>query len=345
MARQNRLHLYGFVESEPRIYKREDGELLQARLVIDVMRRYTEVDGRMVKPRHDHPLVITFDKKMIQEISLLGELDIVEIEAVITTRPAIKKSFCTACKAKHEEKGLFGYITPLSIIKRGEAESVKAANEELMRYNEISNRAEIIGTICKDPEFHEENGFATCQYPLAVNRNLRIKEDDPTNRTDYPWVKSFADQARSDSKLPLGATLLIDGSVQTRQIDRTSVCIFCGSEFIWKETITEIYPYRVEYLFNNRGAKVFSLGTLLPHIPATTKLIIYIDCLESDDNGVFLKDEIDNSLYGYEVLNVLPGIDGDSITLIIKAAKEDKDASDINLEDTELYPESNGLLE
>ena len=68
-------------------------------------------------------------------------------------------------------------------------------------------------------------------------------------RTDYPWVKSFGEQANQDAvHLQEGATIYVSGAIQTREVARTTICANCGEEYIWKDTASEIVPYSVEYL-------------------------------------------------------------------------------------------------
>jgi hypothetical protein len=51
-------------------------------------------------------------------------------------------------------------------------------------------------------------------------------------------------------RLQTGSLVFVDGAIQTRIIDRKTICEECGEEYIWKETATDIYPYAVEYLQN-----------------------------------------------------------------------------------------------
>lgn len=254
MAKENLVLLYGIVEGKPRIYE-SDGEAIQAMFVMSVMRRFTNEKGVTIRARMDMVTLITRTPEVIKDIRQLQEFDMVDIKGVFTTLPAVKRFECPYCKHKTEINGQYAFVTPLSVRKRKHVEDRKAGFEELKNENEISNMVLCIGTVCQTPRLYvSEDGLTVCQYPLAVNRKVKISADDPTNKTDWPWVKTFGEQAKQDmDTLAEGATVYVDGSFQVRKRPRKIECEQCGQVFEKQETISEINPYSVEYLFNNKN--------------------------------------------------------------------------------------------
>lgn len=118
---------------------------------------------------------------------------------------------------------------------------------------EISNRIYIMGNVCADPSYNPiDNGGRVCTYQLGINRKVFIREDDPSVRADFPWVKSLGDQADKDrDALMKGSLVFIDGSIQARDdflMDKK--CENCGEITKVKGQAMEIIPYSVEYLRN-----------------------------------------------------------------------------------------------
>jgi hypothetical protein len=86
------------------------------------------------------------------------------------------------------------------------------------------------------------------QYQLAIERKFTIREDDPNIRTDYPWVKSYGQNAINDKdRLHLGSQVTVDGCLQARSVNRHATCSTCGCVYDWKDRALEIVPYETEY--------------------------------------------------------------------------------------------------
>ena len=118
---------------------------------------------------------------------------------------------------------------------------------------EISNRIFLIGNLCNDPSYNPiDNGGRVCTYQLGINRKIFIRDDDPSVRADFPWVKSLGEQADKDYEaLRKGSLVYIDGSIQSRNdfiVQKT--CEYCGTLCDKKDSSMEIVPYSVEYLKN-----------------------------------------------------------------------------------------------
>jgi hypothetical protein len=238
----------------PKIFSTKEGKLLEGRIALHILRRpYYISNGAIVggKRHYATPIISAVNENAIQAMSKLEQHDIVHVHGVLTTKEVIKKSLCSN---KHENRveGNFVFVTAIDVVKLSvRAKDEKEGLEELKRREEISNSVMLIGSLCRNPELHEtEDGKSTItQYQIAVNRKINLRAGP--ERTDYPWVKSYGTQAIEDSmRLQTGSEVLIDGAIQTRIIERKTVCEECSEEYLWKETVTDIYPYAVEYLKN-----------------------------------------------------------------------------------------------
>ena len=86
-------------------------------------------------------------------------------------------------------------------------------------------------------------------YQIAVDRKYYLKQDVPTNRTDYPHIISVGAKAEQDLKcIHKGSMVLVDGMVVTREFRRTVTCPHCGKQFDWPEKVLEVLTFGTEYL-------------------------------------------------------------------------------------------------
>lgn len=147
--------------------------------------------------------------------------------------------------------------------------------ELLNQRNEVSNVIALIGNLCGEPESYQDDTThrTNTQYQLASNRLVRLHDGHEEEETDYPWIKTFGQQAMEDSKrLHKGSMVYISGSLQTREIARNVVCENCGKEYSYKDTVMEITPYHVEYLANCDLRKMNEAGE-------------FIDIASNDEEG------------------------------------------------------------
>ena len=105
------------------------------------------------------------------------------------------------------------------------------------------------GNLVADPTyFRTKAGTVITQYQIALDRNFRIRDDDPSIRTDWPFVKSYGEQAVEDRmRLKKGSEVYIDGVIQATSINRKTKCCNCGKIYTWKDHTLELVPYDVEY--------------------------------------------------------------------------------------------------
>ena len=164
--------------------------------------------------------------------------------------------------------------------------------EYLEEHREVSNRMLAFGTLCREPSKHrDKTGPAYAQYQVAINRNFRIKSDPPELRTDYPWVKSYGQNAVRDLQgLHVGSEIFTDCFLQIRKIRRRAVCgqryeengkaLFhpdgtpvmyvsedgspsgCGKVTEWNDQAVEMVPYETEYISGYPGRGPDDTGRL-----------------------------------------------------------------------------------
>lgn len=257
MARENFVLLHGQIQTKPKIYQTTEGSLARAILAVKVLRRpYLNGNGEVIggKLHIDCPIIMSGNEDLIRKISCMQQGDMVDIRGVLTTREVLKSTICKKCGTKNSVQGNSVYITPIYICRREEKLDSMAGFELLKERNEISNVVILIGNLCRPPQFYRDDNirYASCQYQIATNRKYHIRDNGAADvRTDYPWIKTFGEQATKDAThLQEGATIYINGGLQTREVARTTICANCGEEYIWKDTASEVVPYSVEYLEN-----------------------------------------------------------------------------------------------
>lgn len=253
MAKENLVILHGAIQCAPRIYANSDGNVSKAMLYVKVLRR-PSISEKLSANRlfFDNPIILTKNEKLITQMSELEKGDMIDVRGVLTTREVLKSTVCPNCAAKNSVEGNTVYVTPIYICRREQGVEPETALELLKQRCEISNMIMTIGTLCRDPEFYQnENRSGYVQYQIAVNRKFRIREDPADLRTDYPWVKAYGNQAIADAKcLKTGSVVYINGALQTREVNRVTICPSCEKTYTWTDAATEIVPYSTEYLIN-----------------------------------------------------------------------------------------------
>ncbi len=257
MGRQNIAFLYARVKSNPKISVDKDtGEYKYGIVPLDVVRGKRAVHDDIHFIKHDYPLLLSREKDCLDEILSWKENSIVEIKGVLTTNKITKSSYCSHCKddngnaTENKTEGNFVYITPIYVRKIKDCETKQEAVEDIVENREISNQIFVLGTVLKDPKiFTTKQKKQITQYPIALNRKFTIRSDDPTIRTDYPVVKSYGEQARSDKTyIKYQSEVIIDGFLQARRVTRKCKCKNCGQVYAWEDNCMELVPYDVEYV-------------------------------------------------------------------------------------------------
>ena len=292
MARINRVFLRGAILKPPQVAKDGD-QLIYARVYVSVVRS-SRTEGSRDDLVCDVPLVMTRETKCIKEIESWEVNDIVSIKGVLASRRVKKSSFCKSCGIKVQVPGVIMYIAPVFCEKICHLESESECMDYLDKHRDVSNQMLAFGTLCREPSKHrDKTGPAYAQYQLALNRSFRIKSDPPDLRADYPWVKSYGDNARRDlQSLHVGSEVFTDCFLQVRKIKRRAVCgqqydengkaLFtpdgtpvmitdengrlsgCGETTEWDEQAVEMVPYETEYISGYSGAGSDGTGSLPP---------------------------------------------------------------------------------
>ena len=149
-------------------------------------------------------------------------------------------------------EGVTIYIEPIYVENKYMLETKENALSFLNDIREISNRVFIEGDICREPKMiRPKKKLIVTQYQLAIDRKYTVREDDPSIRKDFPWVKSYGQNAIVDKeRIHLGTSVTIDGCLQARSINRHATCPTCGTVYDWMDRALEIVPYETEYNSN-----------------------------------------------------------------------------------------------
>nr|WP_297765633.1 single-stranded DNA-binding protein [uncultured Butyrivibrio sp.] len=258
MGKQNIAHLYARVNKLPQINRDKDtGEYHHGMCYVDTVRGLRAIEDDVKFVRHDHPLIIGFEKAVIDQMMEWKENDIVMIKGTVTSKPIPKTSYCPNCKdengnpTKNQVLGQLIYITPIfTEVLRSYGDDKEAAIKDLVEHQEISNQIYELGTLIREPVLTTtKKGIQICQYPVALNRKFTIRTDDPSIRTDWPIVKSYGEKARKDKIfLKTGSEIFVDGFLQARTVHRKMKCACCGELYEWSDNSMELVAYDTEYL-------------------------------------------------------------------------------------------------
>lgn len=278
MAKENRAFFRGIVAQAPKITKNANGEF--AVVIINVGRPERPTGDGTDYMKVDNPMIMTRNKAIIEEMSTWKKNDIVGIEGVLCSRMIMKTSYCSHCRHKNSYRGSLVYVNPIFVEKLGSVEDEKMAQRYLLNHREISNRFQSFGKLLNEPKkLQTMSGIVFTQYQIAMRRKFRIQEDSPEIKTDYPWVKSYGDNAEMDQyRLQRSSEIYIDGCIQARNVSRKVYCgqqtnekgeylridghpviavnpetgefVGCGKEYIWSDKAFEIVPFATEYIEN-----------------------------------------------------------------------------------------------
>ena len=244
MAQSNKILLCGIQQKDTRV--NEDGSYASFILKTTIGPRNDGVNKRY---RYIYTVIISRDPDIIKKMADTKENDLIYIKGVIVTRNVKKVSYCTVCKTENITDGQIVYCEPIYL------ERLKSVNKEdaqavLAEHEEISNEARIIGNVCADPiSITDKRGKKSTKYHLAITRSYRLKNSTEDEKTDFPVVHSYGDNAAEDMlHIKEGTRVFIDGYLQGYKKDVPVKCCGCGLEYIYKDARMEIIPYETEYL-------------------------------------------------------------------------------------------------
>lgn len=287
MARINLAFIQGYVEEDPIIIKDDNQNIKRVMLNLQLSRGFREVGDGRTENRYDVIQLATEEEFNTKIMADLKRGDIIRVKGVYTTTLGEKVYTCKNCGRKTRKISMITFVTPIKIDIVSRNNSPNDAFKYITQNKEISNQLYFFGTLMTDPiKIKLGDKKFVCQYQVANGRKYIIKSDDPNNRFDYPWVKTYGDNAKEDKKrLYKGSEVFLDGFLQTRYFDRKFVCgqaidengkplfdeasgkpliekdkmgnyIGCGTENISHDYTTEIVPYEVEYLSNYKTDEI-----------------------------------------------------------------------------------------
>jgi single-stranded DNA-binding protein len=254
MAKHNNVVLYGLVTEKPKIVKDENNEPIRCGFSLVAIRGVRDFGNNLDFAKLDTIKVMTFNKELIKNIEKIESLDMVEVKGSFVTKNVNKSFICENCDTKNVSAGTISFINPIYIGIREKVKDKDEALKLLKQKYEISNQVTLIGMLCRDPRlFKTENGINITTYQMAVMRKYKVRGELVDNTVDFPWIKTYGKLALSDvQSLSKGAYVFVEGVIQTRDVERKTICEHCGNECSWNERIEEIVPYAVEYLRNHK---------------------------------------------------------------------------------------------
>ncbi len=263
MGKQNFAYLYARVHSLPQIAMNEEtGEYYYGMFYANVVRGKRSVGDNLHFIKHDKPLIMSKEKAILDQFKELQVNDIILLKGVVTSISLDKTTYCdcidpeTGSKTQNKTRGNVLYITPIHLLKiKSYGDDKQGAIQDIVDNSEISNQVSVVGTLITEPRLYTtKKGLQITQYALAINRKFLIRTDNPEYKTDWPIVKSYGEQARSDKVfLRQKAEVMIDGFLQARTVKRKTKCKCCGKIYEWDDHAMEIVPYATEYLVGQRS--------------------------------------------------------------------------------------------
>ena len=266
----NLVHLFGFVETEPKVVKdNETGAIKNVVLYLRTVtssRKYMNAneDNAIVQ---DQVMVWCKDPAITKDMATLKPFDTLYLKGTINTKNVIKQTKCVNPDCIDEngrihsypvnqpedrddaKPSMITYVTPIFIDIRETNMTEEDALASLIKRREISNEVQVIGNLTTTPKKHE-HGMAT-SYQIGVTRKFFVKGDSQETTSDYPYIRSYGEQGEADyAALEKDSGVLIDGFLKTRRFERTCECPYCHTEKKWENSVLEIIPYSVQYLSN-----------------------------------------------------------------------------------------------
>lgn len=251
MAKENLFFGVGQIINPLKIEQSASGEISKISMRIETVKRDLYDATGALAPKHDYPLIVVTDKHLISVIKQknIQQYDIIEVKGIVATKNVDRRQICPHCNQQILRKGVLDYVYPVYLNKRVSLNTKKDAVPYMLEAAEISNIVRVSGKVCQEVKFYvnENNSVATCNYNIALNRKLYIPTQ-PEITADYPWVKSYGEQAEADHKaLKLGSLVYIDGYLKTEQAIVKGECPNCGGIVEFPQYANVIRPYAVEY--------------------------------------------------------------------------------------------------
>ena len=238
MARENNVVLVGKV-SAPRIRPKEveGAELFKVSFTLTTLR----ANGRA-----DTPRINVYDltaEKADKLYSQLVHSPFAMVRGMITTRKKPKEMICPICGEKTTVNVLVTEIAAFDVP------AILKDEKDALKFKQISNSVQVMGEVCSGVSKLNDNCTG---YQICLERRYVIKEQNGIKK-DYPWVKSFDENAVRDFEhLHPHSLVFINGSFQTKETLNIIKCRTpgCAGEAKYPNSAGEIVTRNVEYLHN-----------------------------------------------------------------------------------------------
>lgn len=271
MAIENKVLLNGQLADAELFSTVKDGEDSVYKIVLTMLTlRSYEVGGGKRHYKKERIKVVIRDEKQIQALYRIpAEVGcFMEIYGILCTVPKPKRFTCDHCGNDIITHGISTFVRPLLFRVTESLEQLGIDDIDGLREDEVfgmlmdrlpvSNVVTVIGNVFRNPEYAPAEGV--CTYGIAINRSFHILEDPEDIRSDFPWIKSFGENAYRDyqylkNRLPdkQGTTVYVRGSLQGREnYVRKIKCPFCDgvSEKEDEEGTIEIMSKETVFLRN-----------------------------------------------------------------------------------------------
>lgn len=250
----NYVRVVGYLLQDPRIQNEGIEDMERVFAYIRTCRR----DADDVDPDRFEDIMLMYDgddEKVMRRMKALKQFDVIDVKGVLNILSGPKSSRCPSCgQINVKEQGTYTYVFPQHVMKLNNILNSFEYNPELpdailtKHFKEISNICVIGGTVVTEPELRGTEKRPVCRYKLGVNRRFYVSSQ-PDLKADYPWVYSRGQQALDDKRhLEFDSIIMVDGYIHTRSADVPQRCCNCGCEYTYKDVVTDLIPYAVEYL-------------------------------------------------------------------------------------------------
>ena len=217
----------------------------------------------------DLPFVFSDDPILAEEMRKVRTGDLVLVRTVVSAGSRRIRIRCPSCDREIPDVRRNSiYLTVLDIFKvrdgfscseeagtadqdRSEAgRSMTETISTVRLHKEISNQAVAIGHVNREPSetdlVRRKDGRDT-EFVFYLTHDRRYRTG--RNEKETFRVRCFGKTAEEAyESIHKDSLVLISGSVQARWGTNHAGCPFCGAEARWKDTLTELVPYHVEYL-------------------------------------------------------------------------------------------------
>lgn len=260
--------------------------------VIGIIRGYRYIGDNLERIKIDKPVIMSRRLEIVSEMKSWNVNTIVSIKGALATRRMMKSSICPECGNMNTFEGTLEYIEPIFVEKHFEAEDKDTALSYLHEIREVSNQVYVMGNLATNPKkISPKKGLIVTQYMIGVDRKYTVREDPPDIRSDFPWIKSYGQNAINDREfLHQGSLVLIDGCLQARNVNRKSVCGACSAMYGWKDRALEVVPYETEYLS----------GFYTPEEREENRKRLLKERLEAKGLGHLMDDRLEDEIPDYD---------------------------------------------